>query len=78
MNVIGKKATIVASTDPTKLGVSGLVVLETSRTLMLQDGRRQLRVEKAGTFLKVSGTSTVLSCSEMLGRLEDRYGGSSK
>jgi RNase P/RNase MRP subunit p29 len=74
VNVIGKTLTVFSSTDPTKVGRSGRVVLETAKTLTLESGPKTLVVEKRGSVFSVSGSKTVLSGEDIAGRLEDRLG----
>ncbi len=45
--LIGSQATIVASPDPTLVGLGGRVVDETLRTLVIDRGDRRVRVAKA-------------------------------
>ncbi|MDA4125225.1 MAG: ribonuclease P protein subunit [Thaumarchaeota archaeon] len=74
MNVIGERLTVLKSADPSKRGVSGLVVLETARTLVLDSGKKAVRIEKEGSAFQVSGSKTVILGSDIRGRLEDRWG----
>jgi len=74
--IVGDSVTIVGSTDPTKLGRKGEVVLETYKTLVLDSAaggeRRRIRVEKKGTVLQIEGSKTVIDGCDIIGRLEDR------
>ena len=74
MNLIGERLTVVSSTDPTKMGKTGLVVLETANTLVIDFGPRRIRVEKAGAVFQISGSGKVLAGADIAGRLEDRWG----
>ena len=74
MNVIGERLTVLSSTDPTKRGKSGLVVLETAKTLLIDSGHRTVRVEKVGAVFQISGSGRVLAGADIAGRLEDRWG----
>ena len=74
MNVIGQQLKVLTSTDPTKSGRSGKVVLETANTLLLEQGERTLRVEKAGAAFLIMGSGKVVTGSDMAGRLQDRVG----
>jgi len=74
MNVIGERLTILRSTDPSKEGRKGIVLLDTARTLVLDSNGRTLRVEKAGNVFQVCGTRRIVLDSEISGRLEDRWG----
>ena len=75
MNVIGSKLTVVDSTDPTKRGRTGTVVMETMKTLILQAGGRKITVEKTGSAFSVEGSKAHIRGEELAGRLEDRLGG---
>lgn len=74
MNVMGKRLTIVSSTDPSKEGRTGIVLLDTAGTLILDSNGRMLRVEKAGNVFRVSGSNTVAVRAKITGRLGDRWG----
>jgi ribonuclease P protein subunit POP4 len=79
---------VVESTNPDSVGISGRVVSETMRTLVVSDGTRERRVPKQGTTFefalpqrtdeaadaeKASGTASKLP-SETVGRT-DQSGG---
>ncbi len=74
MNVIGERLTILRSTDPSKEGRTGIVLLDTARTLVLDSNGRTLRVEKAGNAFQIWGSKRVVMGSDISGRLEDRWG----
>ena len=74
MNVIGKSLVIVRSSDPTKQGVQGTVVLETAKTLLLRSGSKTLRVEKRDSVFQLQGSGETVEGSRILGRLQDRWG----
>ena len=74
MNVIGSSIMVVLASDPTLVGRSGKVLLETKNTLVLGDGLKTIRIAKAGLKFSVLGTSTELSGSDLKGRLQDRWG----
>jgi len=78
MNVIGERISIAGSRDPTKVGRTGTVLLETAKTLIVQTARGKIRVEKKGTVLVVSRTETVVVCDDILGRPEDRLKGNGR
>jgi len=73
MNVIGERLTIVSSTDHSKEGRTGTVLLETAKTLVLDSDGRTLRVEKAGNVFRVLGSHMVVAGADISGRLEDRW-----
>jgi RNase P/RNase MRP subunit p29 len=66
---------VVGSTDPGKKGLTGRVALETANTVLLESGSRTLVVEKFGAMFQVLPTGTIVSGTDIAGRLEDRWGG---
>ena len=74
MNVVGEVLTVLSSRDPTKTGRSGMVLIDTANTLLLDEGGRALRVEKAGAAFMVMGSRKILTGSDIAGRLQDRIG----
>ena len=74
MNIIGERLIILASRDPTKVGRTGLVRLETAKTLLIDSGNRNIRVEKEGSAFKVISTGAVITGFDIVGRLQDRLG----
>lgn len=75
MNLVGERVTVVASADPGKRGLTGMVVLETANTFLFDSGRGTRRVEKKGSVFKVNSTGVLLTGEDLAGRLEDRWGG---
>ena len=74
MNVVGEMLTVLTSKDPTKTGRSGMVLLDTANTLLLDEGGRLLRVEKAGAAFMIKGSGRILTGFDIAGRLQDRIG----
>ncbi|HEY6283353.1 MAG TPA: ribonuclease P protein subunit [Nitrososphaerales archaeon] len=74
MNVIGERLTVLTSVDPTKVGMNGLVVLETAKTLLLDTGTRVVRVEKSRAAFLLNRSKKVVTGSDIEGRLQDRWG----
>ena len=74
MNLIGKRLTVLTSPDPTKTGRTGLVLLETAKTLLVESGRRVIRVEKEGSAFMLTSSGEVVTGSDVAGRLQDRLG----
>jgi len=72
MNIIGESVAVVDSSDPTLTGRKGEIVLETSKTLMLESAGKRIRLPKSGTVLQVVGTRKIIDGSDVAGRLEDR------
>lgn len=74
MNVVGERITVLTSSDPTKVGMSGQVVLETAKTLLLDIGTRVVRVEKSRAAFLLNRSKKVVTGSDIEGRLQDRWG----
>ena len=74
MNVIGERLTVLTSHDPTKVGITGTVTLETLNTLLLNSSGRTLRVEKGGSAFMLLNSGKVLTGVDLAGRLPDRLG----
>ncbi len=74
MNVIGERLTILTSPDPTKIGVTGRVLMDTLNTLVLDSAGRTLRIEKRGSAFMLMGSGKVLTGTDLAGRLQDRLG----
>ncbi|MDG7008137.1 MAG: ribonuclease P protein subunit [Nitrososphaerota archaeon] len=74
MNVVGELVTVLSSSDRTKVGRTGLVLLDTAKTLVIESAGRSIRVEKSGAAFLLRGSGKVLTGSDIYGRLEDRLG----
>jgi RNase P/RNase MRP subunit p29 len=74
MNVIGERLKVLASSDPTKMGITGRVLMETLNTLVIDSSGRTLRLEKAGSAFMLLGSGKVLTGTDIAGRLQDRLG----
>jgi RNase P/RNase MRP subunit p29 len=74
VNVVGEMLTILTSKDPTKTGRSGRVLIDTANTLLLDEGGRTIRVEKAGGAFMIMGSGKILTGADIAGRLQDRIG----
>jgi len=73
LEFIGVEASVVRSTDPSLVGVRGLVVDETRNTFVLDAGGREKRVPKQGTRFRFNLQGGVeLEGEEILFRPEDR------
>lgn len=72
MSLVGEEVTVVGSSDPTKNGRKGEVVLETANTLLVRSGGRTITLPKAGSVLLLQRSREVVDCGEVHGRLEDR------
>ena len=74
MNVIGERVTVLSSSDKTKAGLKGRVLLDTANTLVIESAGRSIRVEKSGGAFLLLESGKVLTGSDIRGRLEDRLG----
>lgn len=74
MNFIGEKIKVLASTDPTIVGKTGRVVLETANTLTLDSLGKNVRIGKTGVSFMLIGSGRVVAGSDIAGRLQDRLG----
>jgi RNase P/RNase MRP subunit p29 len=74
VNVIGQTVTVLSSKDPTNTGRTGRVLLDTANTLVLDSEGRNIRIEKAGAAFMILGTNSVITGSDIAGRLQDRLG----
>jgi ribonuclease P protein subunit POP4 len=73
--LIGLKATVSASSDSTKLGVTGIVRDETRNTLTIQIRDRFFCIPKTGSsiaFETPDGRSTTIEGASLVNRPEDR------
>ncbi|MEM1643368.1 MAG: ribonuclease P protein subunit [Desulfurococcaceae archaeon] len=73
--LIGLSIAIVEHPDRTLIGRRGLVIDETSKTLVLEEGFRRIRVLKEHgvfEFTLPSGVKVLVRGIEILGRPEDR------
>ncbi|NPA97337.1 MAG: ribonuclease P protein subunit [Crenarchaeota archaeon] len=73
--LIGLKVRIVSHSDPTLVGLEGIIVDETRSTLLIDCGGRRKRVLKLYgifEFTLPNGKRVSLDGSEILGRPEDR------
>ncbi|MDG7011902.1 MAG: ribonuclease P protein subunit [Nitrososphaerota archaeon] len=73
MNLIGGMLTVLDSPDPTKVGMTGRVLLETANTLIIDSGGRPVTVEKEGAAF-ITGSGKRVTGAEIAGRLQDRLG----
>jgi RNase P/RNase MRP subunit p29 len=74
MNVIGEDVEILGSPDPSIVGRSGKVLMESEKTLLLETSSGRLRVAKKGGVFRVIGREAQVDGSELVGKLEDRWG----
>ncbi len=73
--LIGLRVRIVSHSDPTLVGLEGVVIDETRNTLRIRCGTKEKIVPKlygVFEFILPSGRKAVLDGSEILGRPEDR------
>ena len=74
MNLIGERLRVLSSSDPTKVGLAGLVLLETANTLLVDSAGRHLRLEKDGAAFQLLRSGVVVTGGDVAGRLQDRLG----
>ncbi len=72
MNLIGRRVKILVATDPTQVGLSGELVLERSKTLLLESHGRRLTIQKLGTVIELGARGEVIRGDDVLGRVEER------
>jgi len=63
---------ILVATDPTQVGLSGELVLERSKTLLLESYGRRLTIQKLGTVIELGARGEVIRGDDVLGRVEER------
>lgn len=72
-NLVGRRAKVIASTDPTQLGVEGKVIDETSHMLTISSKDGSRKVPKAiCTFAFYLPSETVIMGTEIMLSPEDR------
>ncbi len=79
-NLVGLRVRVAASTDPTHVGVTGTVVDETAKTLIVSAGSREKMIPKVSSSfafylpneVMVDGNSIAFSPEERLKRLQRR------
>ncbi len=79
-DLVGLRVRVAASTDPTQVGVTGMVVDETARTLVISAGGRDKVIPKVSSSFAfslqrevlVDGSSIAFSPEERLKRLQRR------
>jgi len=72
VNLIGRTVKILVATDPTQVGLSGELVLERSKTLLLESHGRRLTIQKLGTVIELGARGEVIRGDDVLGRVEER------
>jgi RNase P/RNase MRP subunit p29 len=77
MNLIGQRVKILSSNDPTKIGRTGKVVLESERTFLVDSDGRTIRVEKLGSAFQIFENGRIIPGDDLAGRLQERLGRSS-
>jgi RNase P/RNase MRP subunit p29 len=72
VNLIGRRVKILVATDPTQVGLSGELVLDSSKTLLLESHGRRLTIQKLGTVIELAERGEVIRGDDILGRVEER------
>lgn len=73
--LVGKKAVIVKSRNPSYLNLSGTIIDETKETITIDDGVKRRMIIKRGTIFHVTlpdGTVLEIDGNMLVGRPEDR------
>ena len=73
--IIGLRARIVESSNPYQVGIEGVIIDETMRTILFETERGKKRVLKDQVKLLIwlpSGTRIIVEGKELVGRPEDR------
>ncbi len=70
--IVGEKIKVLDASDPGQVGLAGEVLLETSKTILVDCGGQKARIQKHDTVLQVEGRGEVIRGDEILGRLEER------
>ena len=70
--MIGEELTVTRSSDSSKIGMTGVVLMDTAKTLVLDSNGRKVRIEKAGNIFQIADSKRVVSEPDIAGRLEDR------
>jgi len=74
VNVIGERLRVLTSPVQTFIGRSGLVLLDTANTLLIDDGGRTIRVPKVGSAFLLLGSGKVVTGADIAGKLPERMG----
>ena len=72
--MVDKRVSVASSTDPTKVGRSGTVLLETAKTLLIGTRSGRVRVEKKGAAFILRDSGKVVVGDDITGRPEDYIG----
>jgi len=69
---LGRSISVVSSSDPTLVGNSGLIIDETMRTIMIQQGGQKLTMAKNVIRFTIDEEENVIDGSLVKQRPEDR------
>lgn len=72
---IGRKMRVIDALNPAQVGLEGIVVDESSRTLLIRlNNGREIRIQKKGTRLQATnnGKIAIIDAGKALMRPEDR------
>jgi len=72
MLLIGESVVVLGATDESQVGLKGKVLLESSKTLLLDCGGRRVTIPKSGSIIQLQEGRAIIRCDEILGRLTDR------
>jgi len=76
--LIGLPASVVYSTNPSQVGISGLLLDETMNTVTIFDGVRDRMIQKKGACFRVTlpdGSTVILEGNRILSRPIERVKG---
>ena len=72
MNLIGERLKVLGSADPTHLGKTGLVLLETANMLVVDSGGRVVSLAKRKGAFELLASGKIVAGPDIEGRLQDR------
>lgn len=78
MDLLGKEITILRATDPSQVGMRGVLALESMKMLTISNGHSKRSIPKLGTVFLVNETGRLVLGTETIGRTEDRLARGSK
>ena len=74
MNVINERIRVLTARDPTLVGLTGRVLLDTANTFLLESTGKTTRIAKSGMAFQVLSSGRVLTGADVAGKLEERLG----
>lgn len=74
MNVINERIRVLTATDPTLVGLTGRVLLDTANTFLLESMGKTTRIAKSGIAFQLLDSGKVLTGADVSGKLQERLG----